>query len=95
MMTIHRRAAKRDTIATTIIQALRGVGAQVWQVSGKGIPDLLVLFRGEFYLLEVKTGRGKLTPAQVEFFDDADTPNAAVVRSVDDALQVIGAIDAT
>jgi len=75
---------KRDRSERPIIQALEAVGAEVWQVSGKGLPDLLVRFRGHFYCGEVKTGRAKLRASQGAF---------PVWRNSEEALFGIGAID--
>jgi hypothetical protein len=82
-MSIHRWAAKRDGNEAEIIRALRDVGAEVWPLSGPGRPDVLVLFRGRFYAGEIKTANGRLRPTQGAF---------PIWRSVDDALQAIGAI---
>ena len=51
-----------------IVSALRAIGATVQHLHtiGKGCPDLLVGFRGENYLLEVKKdSKAKLTPDEV------------------------------
>lgn len=50
-----RRAANRDASEAAIVAALRGVGASVTLLSQDGVPDLLVGWRGETFLLEVKT----------------------------------------
>jgi hypothetical protein len=55
---------KRDENEPAVVEALRSVGAQVWYLSGAGLPDLLVLFREHFYVLEVKGAKGHLTTAQ-------------------------------
>lgn len=94
-MSIHRRAAKRDINEGEIIDALRAVGASVYPVSGAGIPDTIVIFRGQVYLLEVKNRGGKLTEAQETFFSvHGDLPAVRVVRTVDEALFAVGAIEA-
>ncbi len=90
-MSIHRRAAKRDANEAEIKDALKAVGASVVTISAKGVPDLLVGYRGVNYLLETKGKRGKLTPDQVQFFEDW-CGEASVVRTVEDALKVIGAV---
>jgi len=60
-----RRAAKRDANERGIIDALERAGCQVWQLSQRGLPDLLVVRAGVIYLLEVKDEiHGRLTPAQ-------------------------------
>ncbi len=101
-MTLHRRAAKRDEGEAAIVSALRSVGALVWHVSARGLPDLLVGFRRRWTLLEVKSPPGKrggksedgqkLAPAQVAFFDAvsiAELP-ARVVTTAAEALAAIG-----
>ena len=87
-----RTRAKVDDNQRVIVAALRTAGASVKPLHtvGRGVPDLLVGFRGANYLLEVKAKRGKLTAAQVVFFDEW-RGSACVVRSTDDALRVIGA----
>ena len=74
---------KRDTAEPAIIAALRAVGAEVWQVNGAGLPDLLVRSRGRLVGLEVKTGTAKRTKAQV-------VTNWPIVRTVDEALSASG-----
>lgn len=80
-----------DANQTAIVEALRGVGASVLSLAalGNGVPDLLVAFRGQCYLLECKSKDGKLTPDQWAwiFMWKGDV---AVVRSADEALKAIG-----
>ncbi len=85
---------RTDANQDEIVKALRDVGASVLVLSqvGQGCPDLACGFRGFTYFLEVKTEKGKLNPAEQEFFDTWQG-RAAVVRSADDALRVIGAIE--
>lgn len=88
-----RRAAKRDANEAEIVTALRAVGAAVRHISAPGVPDLLVGYRDTNYLLEVKSTKGKLTDDEQTFFDEwHERGHAAIVRNVDDALRVIGAI---
>lgn len=92
-MSIHRKNARRDANEPAIIAALKAVGARVYPVSGEGLPDTTVLYKGVVYLIEIKTDKGKLTPAQVKFFEDnADVKTIGVVYSIEEALEVIGAI---
>lgn len=87
----------RDKSEKRIVQALRDVGAFVLQLSGRGIPDLLVSFRGTWTPLEVKTpkadrARGNLdafTPAQHQVMAIAPYP---VVETEAEALKAIGAV---
>jgi hypothetical protein len=95
-----RYRAKVDANHTDIVTALRSVGAGVQSLAmvGDGCPDLLVAFRGVWYLLEVKDGskppsHRKLTPAeQMWLFRFDELAPVFVVNSVDEALEVIGAV---
>ena len=90
-----RRAARQDANHREIVQALRGIGASVADLSrlGGGVCDLLVGYRAKNLLLEVKDGKKppsarKLTPDQQAFRDDW-RGQLAVVTSVDEALAVV------
>ncbi len=88
-MAVNRRAAKRDSNERPIIDALRTAGASVEQISKKGVPDLLVGFQGRTYLMEVKDRKGKLTPDE-DTWIGAWKGNVYIVRSIEEALEVIG-----
>lgn len=87
-----RLRARTDANHTEIVEALRSHGAQVLDLSrvGRGCPDILVHFEGKIALVEVKVGKGKLTPAQVEF--QAEGWPVRVVRSVTEADQLMAAL---
>lgn len=72
-----------------IVLGLRQLGALVLHLHtlGRGVPDLLIYFRGRFYLMEVKTRTGKLTPDESVFH--ALWP-VHTVRSLHDAAAVLG-----
>lgn len=65
---------------------------------GHGVPDLLVGYRGLTYLMEVKDGtkspkdpnKSMLTPDQINWHQAWKGKPVAVVKSLDDALQVLG-----
>jgi hypothetical protein len=90
----QRWAAKRDSVEAPIIEALEKAGAHIWPLDYP--VDLLVRFRETWFLLEVKTGRGKnLTiakdkrqEAQINFIQTTNTP---IVRTPLEALRAIGA----
>jgi Holliday junction resolvase len=93
-----RRAARIDDNQPEIVRALRAVGAtvEVSSAVGGGFPDLVCGYRGNTYLLEVKDGKKppskrKLTPDQVEWHDRW-RGQVAIVKSINEALNVIGAI---
>lgn len=91
-MSINRYNAKRDKNEPEIVKALQAVGALVVRVSGRGVPDTLVIFREQAFLLEIKGEKGTLTEPQVEFFKLVGrVANIGVVRSIDEALAFIGA----
>ncbi len=93
-----RRANRIDDNQNDIVTALRKAGATVRVISqGEGIPDLLVGFRGETILLEVKDGNKPpsartLTPAEKKFFDEWEGGLCMVVNSVEDALEMLDGI---
>lgn len=97
----RRRAAmpKRvDANQAEIVEALRAVGCSVAITSdlGKGFVDIVVGRAGANFLMEIKDGRKskskrKLTPAEREFHQ-AWRGQVCVVKSVDDALRIVGVI---
>lgn len=93
-----RRAAKIDRNQPEIVAALRKVGATVVSLAaaGDGIPDLLVGFRRETFLLEVKDGllppsARQLNDEQVGWHIRWGGGPCTVVNSADEALAFIGA----
>lgn len=85
-------ARRTDSNQAEIVEALRQVGASVFSLHtvGRGVPDLLVGFRGCNYLLEVKSKKGKLTPDQEQWVNSW-SGEVAIVRTVLEALHSIGA----
>jgi hypothetical protein len=70
-MTLHRRNPKRDANEAALVDHLQMRGALVARLSGAGVPDLLVGFRGDWAVVEVKAPRGQLTDRQTEWIDAA------------------------
>ena len=64
-----RKRGRVDQNHAEVVAALRKVGYRVLSLAplGGGAPDLLTLKAGKLELVEVKTPKGKLRPAQVEF----------------------------
>ena len=94
-----RRAAKVDANQTQVVEALRAAGATVQSLAavGQGVPDLLVGFRGQTVLLEVKNGRAppserRLTEDQLKWHGEWRGGPLAVVDGPDAALRVLGVI---
>jgi hypothetical protein len=95
-----RRAAKVDQNQQAIVSALRTAGAVVQSLAaiGNGVPDLMVSFRGNLFLLEVKDGskppsKQRLTVDQQKWHQ-AWGALVEVVNSPEAALRAIGAIHA-
>tara|TARA_R110000822_G_scaffold187183_3_gene325971 strand:- start:831 stop:1124 length:294 start_codon:yes stop_codon:yes gene_type:complete len=87
LMSLNRYAKNRDTNEREIVDGLRAIGARVVQIDRP--VDLLVGYRRRTFLLEVKSGRGRLTPLQVEFFEAWSGGTAVVVRSLEEAIDVV------
>ncbi len=92
------RAAKVDANHDQIVMALRVLGATVQSLAGvgKGVPDLLVGYQGETYLIEVKDGdkvpsARKLTPDQEDWHGKWTGGTLRVANNVQDALNIIEA----
>jgi len=82
-----RRAARVDRNQAEIVAALR------LDAVGKGVPDLLVGWRGKNFLLELKDGtkslsRQDLTGAELAWIRAWDG-QVSVVSSADEALDVV------
>ncbi len=74
---------RRDLAESPILQAVRAVGAEAWQISGTGLPDVLIRFRGRVFVGEIKSVGGVETVHQGAF---------PIWRTPDQVLRVIGAI---
>ncbi len=85
------RAAKVDANQAEIVKALRKAGATVQHLHkvGEGCPDLLVGFKCENYLLEVKQPKGKTNAIQDKWHSEWNGCSF-VVRTVEEALDAIG-----
>ena len=85
-----RRAAKVDVNQAQIVAAFRALGCSVKPAHavGEGFPDLVIGYRGNDYLVEVKAPKGKLTPQQDQF-RETWRGGYHVARSTDDAIQLV------
>ena len=88
-------AARIDTNQPEIVEALRKAGASVQHLHmvGHGCPDILVCFRDLLFLMEIKSGRGKLTIDE-QIWHAAWGGQVAIVRTIEEALIAIGAVEA-
>ena len=93
-----RRRARIDSNQPQIVKALRKVGAEVTITSalGCGFPDIVVSFRSNWYMVEIKDGdkvpsAQKLTPEEAEWHSKQMAP-VFVVNSVESALAMLDTI---
>jgi hypothetical protein len=91
-----RRNSKIDRNQPEIVRALRQAGATVQSLCAvrDGVPDLLVGFRKQNYLMEIKDGnlpvsRRRLTDDE-KAWGFAWLGQIAIVTSVEEAMEVIG-----
>ena len=94
-----RYAAKVDANQEAVVSALRAAGASVQSLAaiGKGVPDLLVGYKGQTLLMEIKDGRKppsaqKLTEDQLTWHGNWKGGALAVVDGPEAALRMIGVI---
>jgi len=97
-MSKNRHNPKRDANEPEIVNALYEIvdsKKDIERNNGTDEPDLRVWYRDTLYWLEVKTETGRLSDGQRDWIDRAIRcgQNVFVVRSVDDALRAIGAVD--
>lgn len=81
-----RRAAKRDISEALIVGVLRQLGWSVLRISDRGAPDLCISKGAHCCLVEVKTGKGKLTPDQARFFSEWRGVTPLIFRDAQDAI---------
>ncbi len=94
-----RRAARIDDNQPDIVKDLRKIGASVQSLAmvGQGVPDLLVGFRGENFLFEIKDG--DKPPSKRNLTSDEETwhmrwvGQVHTVNNIDEALQYLGLLD--
>jgi hypothetical protein len=89
-----RRAARRDANEGDIIRAMRAEGAYVKQINDEGLFDLLVSYRGETLMIEVKDGAKppsarRLTDAEQKFHDEWPGSDLYIVNSVEEAIALL------
>ena len=83
------KAKRTDANQKKIVDALREAGAWVYVV-GKPF-DLLVAFKGELNLMEVKTDEGQLNKTQVGLLIDCRRAGYMphIVRTVNEAMEAV------
>lgn len=91
-----RRAHRTDANQKSIIDAMRVAGATVHSLAGlgDGVPDLLVGYKRNTILMEIKDGdkspsKRRLTGDQVTFMETWTGGPCVVVEDVESALKVL------
>lgn len=81
--------ARTDKNQAEIVRGLKAAMRSVVLLHrvGGGVPDLLVGFGGDMWLLEVKTEGGKLNELQQDFFDTWRGRKPRIVRNLTEALE--------
>lgn len=94
-----RRKARVDANQKEIVQELRKLDVSVLHTHqlGKGAPDLILGYRNENYLIELKDGsktksQQKLTPDEIEF-QSKWKGNYAVCNSLEQILTIIDYVE--
>lgn len=89
--------AKRvDLNHADVVKTLRSLGAGVVDMSrvGQGFPDLLVHYKGQCVLVEVKSGETKkFTTAQLKFMENWQGPTVVRINDIDGAIRLIKVLD--
>jgi len=95
-----RKYGRVDDNQNEIVCALRRHGAFVHSLAslGGGVPDLLVAYRGQYALMEVKDGskppsKRRLTEDEARWIAACPAP-VHIVNSVDEALAVLTMMEA-
>lgn len=95
----HGYACKVDANHKEIVDAMKAVGASIIDTSrlGKGMPDVIVGFRGQTILMEIKNpktqyGRKGLNANQRKWAEEWSGGPLSIVDSVDAALRMLGVL---
>lgn len=86
-MPLRSHGNKRDASEAKIVDCLRSAGCSVERMDKPC--DLLIGFRGETFLVEVKTGKGKLTDSQSDFKAKWRGSPVFIIRDVSGALETL------
>jgi hypothetical protein len=86
-------AKRTDHNQAEIIQALRGIGASVQDLSqlGRGVPDLLVGYKERNYLIEIKNcdDRAPRLTESEESWIRQWRGQVAVITTIEDAITIV------
>lgn len=87
-------------LTRSVRQLLNAAGIFHWKEfqtlgSYRGVSDVIGIYKGQMIALEIKSDRGRVSPEQQSFIDriNAEGGIAAVVRSIDDVINILGLQD--
>jgi hypothetical protein len=90
-MALRFHKAKRDACEPSIVEALQAAGASVYRLDQP--VDLLIGYRGKCIIAECKLSGAKLNENQLKFFSEWRGSTPPILRSVDDALKLLEAMN--
>jgi hypothetical protein len=91
-MSLRRFNAKRDSNEAEIFDALRAAGASVYRLDQP--TDAVIGYRGKTLLIEIKMPGASLNENQKKFFAEWKGQTPPILRTVEDAMQLIEAMNA-
>lgn len=86
-MSMPKYAAKRDYAEPEVVRTLQELGFSVWRLDQP--VDLLLGFRGDLWLAEVKTGKAKFNANQVKFVAEWRGKPVIKLTSSQDAIDFV------
>lgn len=80
-----------DANQAQIVKDLRRIGYSVISLHGvgSGVPDLLVADSSRYWLIEIKTPTGRVSPSQKEFMDKWRGPPIHICTSTEEVLKAL------
>jgi hypothetical protein len=89
-----RRYGKPDSTQAEIVAAAKALGASVAVTTavGRGFPDLIVGYRGQTLLVEVKSPTGALRPSQMAFRETWRGGPFVVIESANGLLAALASL---
>jgi Holliday junction resolvase len=92
-MSLFRRNARRDANEQAIFEVLRQAGCSILRISSTDAPDAVIGLGGRHnVLIEVKTETGTLKPGQAAWHRTWRGRPVVTLRSVDEALRLVGTL---
>ena len=81
---------RTDKNQAEIIAGLRELGASIQDLHtvGHGCPDILVAYRWQLYLMEIKSVDGRMTPAEIVWRDNW-RGSYYIVHTLEEAIEII------